>query len=101
MLDLQGDQIGLRGPQQTNTQNKYDRQPDRELHPVRRVIDQFRHDGKPADQKTNDKYNENSRAIPTVDGTEILTADITVIGNIQETGKKFPLSAGRAFAGKP
>ena len=101
MLELQGDQISLKGPEHAKAQDQNRRKPDRQLQPVRRMKYQLHPDSKAADYKTDYQNNENGRTIATIDGTKILPAIITGVRNIKKASKKFPLSACRAFAGKP
>ncbi|MDF2365770.1 MAG: hypothetical protein P1U71_00750 [Sneathiella sp.] len=101
MLELQCDQIRLKGPQQTDTQDQYRRKPNGQLQPVWRMKHKLHSDGKAADDETDDQNNENGRTITAINGTEILPTGIAGFHYIKKALKKFPLSACRAFAGKP
>jgi hypothetical protein len=58
-------------------------------------------DGKAANYETNYQNDEDGRPIATIDRIEILTTNIAGFRNIKKALKKLPLSASRAFAGKP
>ncbi len=101
MLELQSDQIGLEWPEKSNAQDQYCRKPNSQLQPVWRMEYKLRPDSKAANDETDDQNDKNGRAITAVDGTETLPTSITRLRDIQKALKKFPLSASRAFAGKP